>query len=114
VKPAAFEYCAPRALDEALDLLARHGAEARVLAGGQSLVPLMNMRLARPAVVIDVNRVPGLDDVREVDGVPIAHRIEMENLVAQSGTVLTLGELRINLGLPLELFSEDSLGAAEN
>jgi len=49
-----------------------------------------------------------------VDGVPIAHRIEMENLVAQSGTVLTLGELRINLGLPLELFSEDSLGAAEN
>jgi len=55
-----------------------------------------------------------LTDVHEVDGVPIAHRIEMENLVAQSGTVLTLGELRINLGLPLELFSEDSLGAAEN
>lgn len=68
MKPAAFEYQAPRSLDEALDLLARYGAEARVLAGGQSLVPLMNMRLARPAVVIDVNRVPGLGEVREVDG----------------------------------------------
>ncbi len=66
MKPAPFEYHAPRALDEALDLLARHGAEAKVLAGGQSLVPLMNMRLARPALVVDVNRVAGLGEVRPV------------------------------------------------
>jgi carbon-monoxide dehydrogenase medium subunit len=68
VKPAPFEYLAPRALDEALAALARHGADAKVLAGGQSLVPMMNMRLARPAVVIDVNRVAGLDDVCVDDG----------------------------------------------
>jgi carbon-monoxide dehydrogenase medium subunit len=60
VKPAAFEYHAPRELEEALDLLARHGDAAKVLAGGQSLVPLMNMRLARPAVLVDINRLPGL------------------------------------------------------
>lgn len=68
MKPARFEYFAPRTLDEALALLARHGAEAKVLAGGQSLVPLMNMRLARPSVVVDINRIPGLGDVREADG----------------------------------------------
>ncbi|HKW91676.1 MAG TPA: FAD binding domain-containing protein, partial [Methylomirabilota bacterium] len=55
MRPAPFEYFAPRTVDEALDLLARHGEEAKLLAGGQSLVPMMNMRLARPAVVIDLN-----------------------------------------------------------
>lgn len=68
MKPAPFDYVAPRSLDEALALLGRHGAEAKILAGGQSLVPLMNMRLARPAVLIDINRVPDLATVREIDG----------------------------------------------
>ncbi|HEV2357808.1 MAG TPA: xanthine dehydrogenase family protein subunit M [bacterium] len=61
MKPAAFEYYAPRAVDETVALLAAHGDDAKVLAGGQSLVPLMNMRLARPRVIIDINRVRGLD-----------------------------------------------------
>jgi len=61
VKPAAFEYHAPRTVDEALALLDAHGDEAKVLAGGQSLVPMMNMRLARPGVVVDINRLPALD-----------------------------------------------------
>jgi aerobic carbon-monoxide dehydrogenase medium subunit len=61
MKPAPFEYAAPRELDEALDLLAEHGDEARVLAGGQSLVRMMNARQVSPALVIDINRVPGLD-----------------------------------------------------
>ena len=61
VKPPPFEYPAPRSLDEALALLAEHGDEAKVLAGGQSLVPLLNFRLARPAHLIDLNRVGGLD-----------------------------------------------------
>ena len=61
MKPAAFEYFAPRSIDEAVRLLAEHGSEAKVLAGGQSLVPLMNMRLARPSVIVDINRIPGLD-----------------------------------------------------
>jgi len=64
VRPAPFEYFAPRAVEEALDLLARHGTEAKPLAGGQSLVPMMNMRLARPGVVVDLNRVAALAAVR--------------------------------------------------
>jgi len=60
VKPPPFRYTDPATLEEALDLLARHGADAKVLAGGQSLMPLLNFRLARPAYVIDVNRVAPL------------------------------------------------------
>jgi carbon-monoxide dehydrogenase medium subunit len=69
VKPAAFEYHAPRTVNEAVALLAAHGDEAKLLAGGQSLVPLMNMRLARPGVIIDLNRTRGLDGLREQRGV---------------------------------------------
>jgi aerobic carbon-monoxide dehydrogenase medium subunit len=69
VKPARFEYFCPRTVDEAVDLLARYGDEGKVLAGGQSLVPLMNMRLARPAVIIDINRIDGLGDLRERNGI---------------------------------------------
>jgi carbon-monoxide dehydrogenase large subunit len=68
VKPPPFEYHDPRDLDEALALLAEHGEEGKVLAGGQSLVPLLNFRLAHPEHVIDVNRVGGLDYVRRSDG----------------------------------------------
>ncbi|HKC44403.1 MAG TPA: xanthine dehydrogenase family protein subunit M [Burkholderiales bacterium] len=67
MKPAPFEYVRPGSLPEALDALARHGPAGRILAGGQSLVPMMNLRLVKPAVLIDINRVPGLADVR-VDG----------------------------------------------
>jgi CO/xanthine dehydrogenase FAD-binding subunit len=61
VKPAEFDYRAPRTLDDALELKAGAGSEGSLLAGGQSLVPLLNMRLARPQLVIDLNRVEGLD-----------------------------------------------------
>jgi CO/xanthine dehydrogenase FAD-binding subunit len=64
MKPAAFEYDDPRTLDEALDLLAEHGDAAKVLAGGQSLVPLLNFRLARPDRLVDINNVAGLGYVR--------------------------------------------------
>lgn len=57
MKPPPFEYEAPESLCAALHLLAEHGDDAKVLAGGQSLVPLLNMRLARPALLIDVNRI---------------------------------------------------------
>jgi CO/xanthine dehydrogenase FAD-binding subunit len=55
VKPAAFAYHRPQSLDQALQLLADYGEEARPLAGGQSLVPMMNMRIARPEHLIDLN-----------------------------------------------------------
>lgn len=57
MKPAEFAYVAPRTVEEAVSVLAEHGYEAKLLAGGQSLVPLMNLRLARPAVLVDLNRV---------------------------------------------------------
>jgi carbon-monoxide dehydrogenase medium subunit len=60
VKPAPFAYHRPRGLEEALEVLARLGEEGKVLAGGQSLVPLMSMRLAAPPHLVDVNHVPGL------------------------------------------------------
>ena len=63
MKPAPFAYHRPTSLDEALALLARYGPDGRVLAGGQSLVPALNMRLATPAALIDINRVHGLDGI---------------------------------------------------
>src|SRR5262245_33428364 len=57
MKPPAFRYFAPSTLEEALELRAEHGSDSTVLAGGQSLVPLLNLRLAFPAVVIDLGRV---------------------------------------------------------
>jgi aerobic carbon-monoxide dehydrogenase medium subunit len=60
MKPASFEYYAPTSVDDALSLLKLHSGDARLLAGGQSLLPMMNFRLATPAVVIDLNRIPGL------------------------------------------------------
>jgi len=68
MKPARFEYHAPVTLDEAIALLVRYDGEARLLAGGQSLVPLLNFRLARPAALIDLNRIKSLAYIREHDG----------------------------------------------
>jgi carbon-monoxide dehydrogenase medium subunit len=60
MKPVAFEYCAPTSIAETVSLLAEYGDDARVLAGGQSLVPLLNRRLVRPRVLVDINRVAEL------------------------------------------------------
>jgi aerobic carbon-monoxide dehydrogenase medium subunit len=68
VKPAKFEYHAPATLHEAIALLARYDGDAKVLAGGQSLVPLLNFRLARPAALVDLNRITSLAYIREHDG----------------------------------------------
>lgn len=62
--PAAFEYVRAHTTDEALAALQKHGSDARVLAGGQSLVPAMRFRLARPAVLVDINSIRDLDYVR--------------------------------------------------
>ena len=68
MKPPRFDYYAPQSLDEALALLEKFASDARVLAGGQSLVPLMNMRLASPQEIIDINKVASLDYIEEHDG----------------------------------------------
>jgi carbon-monoxide dehydrogenase medium subunit len=59
--PSRFRYTAPRSLDEALAVLSQHGDQAKVLAGGQSLIPLMKLRFAAPELVVDINNLPGLD-----------------------------------------------------
>lgn len=68
MKPAAFRYHRPATLDDALALLAEHGDAAKAIAGGQSLVPMMNLRLALPAELVDLGDLAGLDAIREVDG----------------------------------------------
>lgn len=68
MKPPPFEYHTPRTVDDALALLAEHGHDGKVLAGGQSLVPLLNFRLARPAHLIDINNLGELAGLRVRDG----------------------------------------------
>lgn len=68
MKPPRFDYHAPASVDEAIALLQRYGGEAKLLAGGQSLVPLLNFRLSRPAALVDLNRVADLAYIREHDG----------------------------------------------
>ena len=64
MKPPEFRYLAARSIDEAIAALAKEGADAKVLAGGQSLTPMMNFRLARPSLLVDLNRIPGLGEIR--------------------------------------------------
>ena len=68
MKPAPFEYHAPASVEEALALLTRYDGDAKLLAGGQSLVPLLNFRLSRPAALVDLNRIPALAGIREANG----------------------------------------------
>jgi len=69
VKPARFDYARPETLEGALAVLAEQGPEASVLAGGQSLMPMLNLRMARPGMLVDINRIPGLDAITLAGGV---------------------------------------------
>lgn len=66
--PPKFDYIAPRSLPEAVDLLRSGGEGAKVIAGGQSLIPLLKLRLAAPTLLVDIGRIPDLDYIRESDG----------------------------------------------
>ncbi len=90
MKPPAFKYYAPSSVEEALALLAEHGYDAKILAGGQSLIPTMNFRLAQPGVLVDLNRVSELAFIRPADdgglliGAMTRHvQVETSDLVAQ-------------------------------
>jgi carbon-monoxide dehydrogenase medium subunit len=105
MKPASFEYHAPDSVEEALGLLTEHGWDAKALAGGQSLIPAMNFRLARPAVLVDLNRIDELAFIRRnedgigdggpgPDGVRIGamtrqRAVEKSELVAELAPLLT-------------------------
>ena len=68
MKPRPIDYAQPDTIDEALALLAEYGDDARVLAGGQTLIAMLNLRLLEPAILIDITRIAELDAIREIDG----------------------------------------------
>lgn len=95
MKPAAFEYIAPDSLEQALSVLREHGDDAKVLAGGQSLVPAMNFRMLQPTLLVDLNRLEELDYIRQNEdgdllvGAMTRHRrLEFDSLVAQNAPLL--------------------------
>lgn len=89
MKPAPFEYFRPSSLEEAVALLQRYEGDAKLLAGGQSLIPLLNMRLARPSALVDLGGIAGLDEIKQdgqtlVLGAMVRHRsVERSALVAE-------------------------------
>lgn len=87
MKPAAFDYFAPQTLDEALAHLAEYQAGARVLAGGQSLVPLMNLRAVSPAALVDINGIAELDLLRAEDGQLVVGALMRQQRLATSETI---------------------------
>jgi carbon-monoxide dehydrogenase medium subunit len=100
VKPSPFAYHRPETLVDALGLLAAHGADGKVLAGGQSLLPILSMRLAAPAHLVDINRLPGLDHVTSgSDGVRIGALARHAQVERDPDAAVTLPLLRQALRL---------------
>jgi carbon-monoxide dehydrogenase medium subunit len=97
MKPAPFEYFAPASVEETCALLARYGDDAKILAGGQSLVPLLSLRLAQPTVLIDINPVRELDYIQASDsglsiGARTRHRtLERSSVVREQFPLLSAG-----------------------
>ena len=96
MKPAPFEYLAPDSLSAAVAIMAEHGDDAKLLAGGQSLIPVMNFRLVQPTLLVDLNKVAELDFVRAGDngelriGAMTRHRrLEHDALVARHAPLIT-------------------------
>jgi CO/xanthine dehydrogenase FAD-binding subunit len=87
MKPASFEYHRPKTLAEALGLLERSGEDGRILAGGQSLVPMMALRLARPKILIDINGLAELDYVRERNGRLAVGALTRQRALERSGAM---------------------------
>jgi CO/xanthine dehydrogenase FAD-binding subunit len=95
MKPAPFEYFAPTSVEEALSHLAKYGYDAKVLAGGQSLVPMMNFRLVQPSVLVDLNNIPDLAYIKpdENGGLRLGamvrhHQVEIDPLVEKRAPLL--------------------------
>ena len=87
--PRSFEYLSPRTLDEAVSLLRKLGPEAKILSGGQSLIPMMKLRLATPPYIIDINRIPGLNYISELNGFLRIGALARESDLEVSPTVIS-------------------------
>src|ERR1700737_2119561 len=94
MKPAAFEYVVAESIEMAVAALANARGEAKIIAGGQSLVPMLNFRLLRPAILVDINRIPGLAFIEEtthaihVGALTRHHRLETSPVIAEHLPVL--------------------------
>lgn len=88
MKPSAFEYFNPQSVPEAIDLLERYGDEAKIIAGGQSLVPMMNFRLARPEILIDINGIKELDYIKTEGDELVIGALTRERDIEQSPLVI--------------------------
>lgn len=80
----AFEYHVPTTVQEAIALLTQYGGEAKILAGGHSLIPIMNLRLAQPKALIDIGKIPGLSGIREEDGTIVIGAMTTHYMVESS------------------------------
>jgi carbon-monoxide dehydrogenase medium subunit len=103
--PARFEYHAPASVEEALELLERYGDEGKVLAGGQSLIPLMKLRFASPRALVDINRIEGLDSIGEDNGFlsigALVRHHDCETSAALRGRYGVLGDAAPQISDPL-------------
>ncbi len=95
MKPPPFEYYNPTTVDEALSLLAEHGYDAKPLAGGQSLIPIMNFRLAQPAILVDLNNISELSYIQPDEGGGLRlgamtrhHQVEHDPLIAERAPLI--------------------------
>jgi carbon-monoxide dehydrogenase medium subunit len=95
MKPPPFEYYSPTTVDEALSLLAEHGYDAKPLAGGQSLIPIMNFRLAQPAILVDLNNISELSYIQPDEGGGLRlgamtrhHQVEHDPLIAERAPLI--------------------------
>ena len=101
MKPAPFKYIAATSLEQALALKAQHGDEAKFLAGGQSLIPAMNFRLARPAILIDINGIEALHGVRERARIgPLTRYKALQRDAAFAGLFPLIGEALPHIAHP--------------
>lgn len=100
MKPARFRYAAARSVTEAVDLLSEHSDAAKLLAGGQSLVPMMNLRLSRPEILIDLNRIP------EKDGIYVEQGVLRVEMLARQRNAERSELVRANLPILAEAISQ--------
>jgi aerobic carbon-monoxide dehydrogenase medium subunit len=104
--PSSFEYVAPETIDEALAALDRYGGDGKVLAGGQSLIPVMKLRFAAPSALVDINRIPGLDGLGSTRdgglriGALVRHK-QMERSHLLKGTYGVLGDAAPQISDPI-------------
>jgi aerobic carbon-monoxide dehydrogenase medium subunit len=85
--PPAFEYLRPKTIPEAISLLEQHADDAKILSGGQSLIPMMKLRIARPGYLIDINRISGLSYIKEEGGFLRIGGLTCEGELESSGLI---------------------------